>query len=220
MSFRPTPFFLLAALSLATAACSDDASETAPAAIDPSADPGCGDTDLPPPADDPGATGDPMTSPATGGLCGALIDLASSDEPAHECVAVMADDCTRIVGTLNDPYVEAVEQCIDDGGDIFECMTDAVDAIAKTAAHEDLAATFCDECAFDAPGCEEVFYIDDSEWGLGTLLLPFSDEVVDTVAAECADGFTCSIDFPNCAMDVIRDRLNVDASRECLMDII
>jgi hypothetical protein len=219
MKARPTLQTLaFAIVALGSAACAADAEETASRPVMPPAEEPPRDVpDLPEEQDEETPAEEPMLPPADG-MCGALVELVSSEAPVSECEEALAADCERIVGTLNDPYVDSVEVCIDQGGDVIACMMDSVDAFEKTPAHDALASAYCDACAFGVPGCEELFYVNDSDYGLGTVLLPFSDEVLDAVRAECTSGFTCAVDFPTCAMDVVRERLNVDDSRECLLD--
>lgn len=173
-----------------------------------------------PPTAPPPSVEDAATSSEAPALCDALWDLATSGAPVDLCEDAIAEDCDRIVGTLSEDYVSAVEQCIAGGYDILACMSASVDAFDVTLAHHELAAAFCDACVFDVPQCTELFYVNDSQWGLGTLLLPFSAEVLDTIRAECTESFTCAFDFPSCAMDVVAERLHVDASRECLLDLL
>jgi hypothetical protein len=166
--------------------------------------------------DAPPAPEVPEGPAAPNDLCGELV--AAFDGAEDECLRTFAEECEAIVGILNPAYLDAVAVCLDEGADPLGCLGEALLALEPALAHLTLAEAFCEECALDVPGCEDLFFVDGEASGLGVLTLPFSEEVIAEVTAECTDGLTCAIDFPSCAKGVLEERLSGVDELLCVLD--
>jgi hypothetical protein len=137
-----------------------------------------------------------------------------------QCDQAIAGVCEELVATFSDPLVDALVSCVVDAGVApLDCIAAAFAQLRPTAAHLQLASSYCSECAADVPGCEQIFYFgDDDNLGAGMILLPFSDEVVNDITAECTESFLCAVEFPGCVRDVLEERLVPEAPYDCLLE--
>lgn len=161
-------------------------------------------------------------APSSHGLCGDLTsDLGALPEDTidAECLATFTEQCEAVVGVVSPDYVAAVQACVAEGTDIFTCLAEGLGALEPKLAHLTLAEAFCEECALDVPGCEDLFFFEGEAAGIGVLTLPFSEELIAEVTAECTDGFTCAVDFPGCARDVLEERLANVEGLLCVLDL-
>jgi hypothetical protein len=149
-------------------------------------------------------------------VCAAVFDQVDLGI-ATACVSAIAADCEAAVGVLSDPFLAAVHACIEAGGDPLVCMGEASLDLEAGPAQRDLAAAFCDRCAFDLPECEQAFYVGQSSQGIGTLFLPLSDEVVHDIRDSCTTGLFCAADFWSCVADRLVARFNSDEAAWCLL---
>jgi len=139
------------------------------------------------------------------------------------CQSTLVDNCEHWLGTFSQPMIDAFVDCVEAGdGDAAECITEAALALEVTSSHETLATAYCEECAFGAPKCEDVFFfeVDGQDVGLGLVTLPFSAEVADEVRVECTDSWSCVADFHTCAVDVVKNRFEIEGVSGCVIDAI
>jgi hypothetical protein len=153
-------------------------------------------------------------------VCDSLADEAESlGSSADACVPVIVEDCERIVDTFSPTLVHTIATCVEGGASPWDCLASGLLELRPTPAHLELAAAFCEACAFDAPYCEEVFYFgDDGNVGVGMFALPLSDEVVREITETCVDGLTCGATFAGCVRDVLEARLVPQDSFDCVME--
>ncbi len=165
---------------------------------------------------DPNDPSNPIT-PSSEGICGELTTALEGVE--DECAKTLTMTCESVLGIINPDYLAAVSVCMDGGSDVLTCLAEGFANLAPKLAHLTLAEAFCEECALDVPGCEEVFFIDGEAAGIGVLTLPFSEELIAEVTAECTDGFTCALDFPSCAREVIEAHIPGIEDLFCVADL-
>jgi hypothetical protein len=171
------------------------------------------------PSEDDG--GQPPT--AAEAACAAVAEWMTSCGPAGPCDDALLADCAGFAAVVSDGYLDALRQCVSAGQPPSSCMGSALTALQPSASHQQLAATFCAQCALGVPGCEQVFFggggsEEDSDERLGLVLLPFGDAVVDQVAAECTQGPTCAGTFVGCAQGVIAAQAVPQQSLQCFVD--
>ena len=154
-------------------------------------------------------------------MCALVAEAISGCASASPCDEAMVEDCSAVAAMLSDPMLTAAADCIEGGGAPFDCLTSSTSALAPTASHEAFAEQFCSECLFGLPGCEDAFYSDegtDDDAGLaGALILPFGDDLVDALTAECASGLSCAT-FPTCAQGVMAEQAIPEATLACIVD--
>jgi hypothetical protein len=154
-------------------------------------------------------------------LCAAIEQAAGSCGAPSSCEQALVQDCSALVGLLAEPYVEAMIDCIDGGTDPLGCLAGGLAALSPTAAQRAFGAQFCAECAMGLPSCEATLFSGDGDTALaGQMILPFSDSLVDELAAECAVGATCATTFVSCAQAVIARRALPEHAIECLVDSV
>jgi hypothetical protein len=151
---------------------------------------------------------------------------ASIESSIQECAAktpcddALVADCADVVDVLSAPFIESTRTCVEDkAGSPTGCLVKGMAGLAPTAAHKELAAAFCSSCAFGAPGCEGVFFSSDgSEYALGTVILPLSDEVVAEIGGQCATGLGCAASFVGCAQGVLTNRALPTETAKCMVE--
>lgn len=152
-------------------------------------------------------------------LCAAAMANVEKRGASSECDDAIIADCADVVGMLSAPYLKALSGCLAGGEIPAVCLVAVTMDLKPTAAHHDLAKAYCDECLFGLSGCEDVFYFgEDDQLGLGSIALPFSDELVRQIADECTQDLTCSVDLPGCAQDVLVNHLVPEKTVLCLID--
>ena len=171
-----------------------------------------------PQVDAPNRPTDPRdpTMRTSEGICGELT--TALDGAGDTCAETLTMTCESVLGIINPDYVAAVSACMADGTDVLTCLAEGFTMLEPKLAHLTLAEAFCEECALDVPGCEDVFFFDGEAAGVGVLTLPFSEELIAEITAECTDGFTCAFDFPSCAREVIEARLPEVEVLLCVLD--
>lgn len=154
-------------------------------------------------------------------LCKSLQDYVTQCGAATPCDTALVQDCASIVDSLSEPFMNGVSDCINRGeGSMTSCLSAGFSALTPTRAHTGLAASFCSECAFGAPGCEDAFFSEDNPDTaiLGKAILPFSDSLVNDVSSECATGLGCAGSFLSCTQGVIAKRAIPESTVQCLVD--
>ncbi|MCA9641751.1 MAG: hypothetical protein KC492_13690, partial [Myxococcales bacterium] len=154
-------------------------------------------------------------------LCKSLQDYVTQCGAATPCDTALVQDCSSIVDLLSEPFMNGVSECINRGeGSMTACLTAGFGALTPTNAHTGLAASFCSECAFGAPGCEGAFFSEDNPDTaiLGKAILPFSDSLVSEVSTDCATGLGCAGSFLSCTQGVIAQRAIPESTVQCLVD--
>lgn len=152
-------------------------------------------------------------------ICAAAMANVKRRGGGSECDDAILADCADVVGMLSAPYLKAMSACLGAGEVPALCILAATMSLEPTAAHRGLARAYCDECLFGLSGCEDVFYFgEDDQFGLGSIALPFSDELVQQIAEECTQDLTCSVDLPACAQDVLVNHLVPEKTVLCLIN--
>ena len=153
-------------------------------------------------------------------LCTSIEESIGECASKTACDDALVADCADVVDILSEPFIETTRNCVDDkAGSPTGCLVKGLGGLKPTAAHKALAAAFCSNCAFGAPGCEGVFFsADGSDYALGTAILPLSDAVVSEVTAECTGGPTCAGTFVNCAQGVLTKRALPTETAKCLVE--
>lgn len=179
---------------------------------------GCGGED-----DESSGAGKKAAAPQTPAerMCKSVSDAISSCGSATPCDQALVADCADVVGLLSDSYLESTATCIEGGGVPQDCMVDALAALTPTPAHAAFGATFCETCAFGIPGCEETLFSGEGEFAVvGKLLLPFSDSLVEELAATCASSALDCPNIPQCFQGVIAQHALPENTISCVVDNI
>lgn len=162
---------------------------------------------------------DPESQAIAGDFCTAAMTRIQLRGEMGECDLALVQDCANVVGLLSADYLRALRDCMSDDRLPGECMFEVTMDLAPTEAHRSLAKDYCDDCLFGVDGCEDIFYFGDRDQiGLGSILLPFNDAVVQQVNDECTEDLTCSVDLPSCAQEVLVDHLVPEKTIACLID--
>ncbi len=159
----------------------------------------------------------PEAEPETKDFCGALGEVVH-EEP--ECAGLLAVACGDLSGLLSQDYLDAVSECFARGEHPAECLLGVVDELEPSAAHRRLATSFCEECALDLPGCEDLFFFGDTGDGAGLALLPLGDGLVSLIEDECTSGLSCALDFPSCVLGVLEAQLSPADAAACWLDAL
>lgn len=140
-------------------------------------------------------------------LCKAAAEAASQCGEGS-CDAALAADCTEVVTVLSDPLVGGAKDCIEGGGEVLACFVSATDGLAVGDAQQAFADAFCADCAFNAPGCDQI----------ANVTTAFGDDVLDEIASTCFTGLTCVASLPSCVQGVLIGRAIPDATAKCLVN--
>jgi len=177
---------------------------------------GCGGDD-----EEGGSAGKEAAAPLTPAerMCSSVSDAINSCGSATLCDQALVADCADVVGLLSDSYLESAATCIEGGGVPQSCMVDALGALQPTAAHGAFGASFCETCAFGLPGCEETLFSGEGEFAVvGKLLLPFSDSLVEELAATCTASALDCPNIPQCFQGVIAQHALPENTIACVVD--
>jgi len=139
-------------------------------------------------------------------LCKAAAEAASQCGESS-CDAALATDCTEVVTVLSDPLIGGAKDCIEGGGEVLACFVSATDGLVVGAGQQAFADAFCADCAFNAPGCDQI----------ANVTTAFGDDVLDEIASTCFTGLTCVASLPSCVQGVLVARAIPDATAECLV---
>jgi hypothetical protein len=169
-------------------------------------------------SDEDGSSGGGSEPTPAERFCGALesrIDQCGGTE----CDQALVKDCADVAGVFSDPYLSAAATCLEDGGSLTTCLSDAFGAVKPTDAHRQFAEQFCSKCLLGVPGCEEAFFSPDGGDAslAGKLIVPFGDGLVAELGEKCASGLTCAATFSSCAQQVLVARALPDAVAQCLI---
>jgi hypothetical protein len=166
--------------------------------------------------------------PAGGGgappLTAAQQFCSTLSESVKDCVTTPCDDalvadCAGIAAVLADPLLLAAGSCLAGDGTPTSCLVEGVKGLATTDAHVELAASFCGGCALGVPGCEEAFFDPEAEGPrLGSLMLPFGDDVVREVTSACTTSLGCAATFSTCVQETLAKRAVPEQTIGCLVE--
>jgi hypothetical protein len=158
--------------------------------------------------DDEGTGGGTGKAKETAGqkLCKVAAEAASQCGEGS-CDAALAADCTEVVTVLSDPLIGGAKDCIEGGGEVLSCFVSATDGLVVGAAQQSFADAFCADCAFNAPGCDQI----------ANVTTAFGDDVLDEIASTCFTGLTCVASLPSCVQGVLVARAIPDATAQCLV---
>ncbi|MBK8257244.1 MAG: hypothetical protein IPK82_31790 [Polyangiaceae bacterium] len=152
-------------------------------------------------------------------VCLEVAKNLAHGEALSLCDVQIAADCEDVLGILSDPIVEAIAACSQATGSPAECFAKSTYNFVPTEEHYELVDSYCNKCLFGVDGCEELFYPEEGEKvGLGMVLLPWSDDVIDEIEDECTSDLTCSVDLPKCAEETVLKRLLPENTLRCLME--
>ena len=167
---------------------------------------------------DGGSTAEAAATPAAR-FCGSLTSQIAACADPGECAEALTEDCDSFASIANQGFLEAGAECIRSNERFDVCIGSAIADAEVTDAHRAFATSFCAECAFGAPGCEEQFFGGSGEVAIaGNLVLPFGAETVEALRTECATGFGCAASFTSCAQRVLVTRGMPDRSLGCLLN--
>jgi hypothetical protein len=156
--------------------------------------------------DDEGTGGSaPQEETAGQKLCKSVADAASTCGEGS-CDAAIAADCSEVVTVLSDPLLSGAKDCIDGGGQVLSCMVSAAQGLEVGEGQTSFAQKFCDDCAFGAPGCDQI----------ANVTTAFGDDLLAEVAETCFTGLTCAPSLPSCVQTVLIGRAIPEATAECL----
>ena len=165
-----------------------------------------------------GASSSAAATPAAR-FCGSLTSQIAACADPGECAEALTEDCDSFASIANQGFLEAGAECIRSSERFDVCLGTAIAEAEVTDAHRAFATSFCSECAFGAPGCEEQFFGGSGEVAIaGNLVLPFGADTVDALRTECATGFGCAASFTSCAQRVLVTRGMPDRSLGCLLN--
>ena len=157
----------------------------------------------------------PLTSAQK--LCKTLGEFMASCGAATPCDQPLLDDCADVSSAVSDSFLGTATTCLEHGGTPTGCFFSGLESLQATQAHHRLASSFCAECAFGVPGCEELFFSPEGDSGIGALLLPFGDDLITEVTDRCAVGLGCAATFVSCAEQVIIERAIPENTMMCLL---
>lgn len=210
MFFKTTKAALCALVLASSSAigCSFSAGDVASAAIDEIL-----------PGDDGAGAGPSAERAVAHDFCSSAMRNVRLRAGWSECDRALVEDCADVMEMVSPSYLQALEACTSTGAFPAECVLEATVALEPTTAQRELAHDYCNECLFGVSGCEDVFYFgDEDKYGLGMILLPFSDRLVEQVADECTGDLTCSVELPSCAQDILVHHLAPEKTVRCLLD--
>lgn len=163
----------------------------------------------------------PPTASPEEGLCDAME--ATAAKCGDGCELVLRGECAKLAKALHPAALTTATDCFLSGACSSVCLSKALSGLAPSEGQVALRAAYCGTCAKGQADCDAKFFEvprPASPGGPGIQLLPFSDPVTSTIAADCASEEGCQLGFPPCSLQSVKKGLTeaVGASAaECLV---
>ncbi|RLB54868.1 MAG: hypothetical protein DRI90_19880 [Deltaproteobacteria bacterium] len=164
--------------------------------------------------------GGPGTASAAEQLCSRMQDYLDACGASTPCDQALVDDCSALVGILNDSLLQSAVDCIDTNGSPLSCLVGSVGGLQPTETHLAVAAKICDVCTggFGVDECMSVFFSETSDLQLGIVLLPLSDDVVQKIGDDCVSDLLSCGTLVNCAGSTLLAQGLPENTADCLVD--
>ncbi len=145
------------------------------------------------------------------------------------CAKSITPDCSKLASLVNPSVLDGATKCIQAAGcgsDPLGCLASSLDGVRPSAVQSTFATEFCSSCSVvTGDSCIAAFYGNATTPGLGYLLLPFGDTLVEDVGSACTKNklgrAACQAAFSSClsvqASQTLAGAISVD-SATCLLD--
>ncbi len=163
----------------------------------------------------------PVTSTPEEAFCDAISGTSGTCQGG--CEDVLRTDCAKVATSLQPAALRKATDCFLSGACASVCLSKTLVDLSPSEGHGKVRDQYCGTCAQGQAGCATAFYAPQtpsSQGGAGTPILPFSDDAIRNVAADCAASEGCQLGFSSCSLESAKRAMAgtmSSGSAECLV---